>query len=105
MNKINELNELHSNKKFLDETIGQNVSGLKHNTPNFNFKFKYTSPGDFGIEIQLHNGTNSLTLPSSDMLALYEFLKLIYDEPTERGDPKEPEKPVKTKSYKKLDSN
>jgi len=100
MNKINELNELHSNKKFLDETIGQNVSGLKHRSPNFNFNFKYASPSDFGIEIQLHDGTNSLTLPSSDMEALYEFLKLIYNETQEVF-----QEPVKTKSYKKLDSN
>ena len=103
MNKIGEFNLLHKQQQTFHETLGKGVGGLKHNTPNFNFNFKYASPGDFGIEIQLHNGTNSLTLPSSDMLALYEFLKLIYDEPKE--DFKEPEKPVKTKSYKKLDSN
>jgi len=100
MNKIAELNSLHKQQQTFHETLGKGVGGLKHNTPNFNFNFKYASPGDFGIEIQLHNGTNSLTLPSSDMEALYEFLKSIYDEPQENI-----EKPVKTKSYKKLDSN
>ena len=104
MNKIAELNSLHKQQQTFNETLGKGVSGLKHTTPNFNFNFKYASPSDFGIEIQLHDGTNSLTLPSSDMEALYEFLKLIYDEPT-REMKEEFKEPVKTKSYKKLDSN
>jgi len=83
MNKIDELNILHSRKNEIDQTLGDNVGGLKHNTPNFNFKFKYVGPSDFGIDIQIHNGTNSLYLATSDVESLYGFLKNIFDEPKE----------------------
>ena len=75
MNKIAELNSLHKQQQTFHETLGKGVSGLKHNTPNFNFNFKYASPSDFGIEIQLHDGTNSLTLPSSDMVFIIRIFK------------------------------
>ena len=96
-NKIDELNKLHSQSVTVDTILATMLMELQANSPGFNYKFKYSSPTNYNIEIELKNGTNRILLNADDTKVLYEFLKSILEEPKQHVEKPKPLKKEDTK--------